>query len=180
MSLKFYVNNFYLRGLAALQNITTATPNGEFHIIFDEAGVARALGFGHLDDLARRLPEGLQGLAIEKVEEHPYEKLIEEYYRGNFAALVRIPRNQPGTDFQKKVWSVLESIPPSETISYKTLAERTGNPAAIRAAGSACGLNRLALLIPCHRVVKSDSRLGSYLYGEEIKRSLLAREGIVV
>lgn len=63
--------------MTKLQNITTITPDGEFHIIFDEAGVARVSGFGRLDDLAKRLPEYLQSLSIEKVEGHPYEKLVQ-------------------------------------------------------------------------------------------------------
>ena len=75
------------------------------------------------------------------------------------------------------IWDVISAVPYGKTISYKTLAKASGNPAAIRAAGTVCGLNRLILLIPCHRVLKSDGSIGSYLYGPKIKESLLRHEG---
>ncbi len=162
--------------MSTLQNITTATPDGDFHIIFDEMGIARASGFGRIEELRKRLPEELRGVTVETVRNHPYEKLVQEYYRGGQTALNAIPRSQDGTDFQKTVWDIIGSIPYGKTISYKELAERSGNPAAVRAAGTICGLNRLILLIPCHRVMKSDGGLGGYLYGKEIKTSLLRHE----
>ena len=74
------------------------------------------------------------------------------------------------------VWQALRRIPAGETRSYAQIAAAAGNPRAVRAAGSANGANHVAVLIPCHRVVRSDGALGGYAYGEGIKRELLRRE----
>jgi methylated-DNA-[protein]-cysteine S-methyltransferase len=101
---------------------------------------------------------------------------VRAYYKGDAAALDAIPRSQDGSDFQKRVWQAIGAIPYGSTLSYKQLAASSGNPAAIRAAGTICGLNRLILLVPCHRILKSDGSIGSYLYGPAIKTSLLRHE----
>lgn len=87
-----------------------------------------------------------------------------------------IPLDVKGTAFQEAVWAQLRAIPPGETRSYAQIAAAAGNPKAVRAAGSANGANNVAVLIPCHRVVRSDGSLGGYAYGLEIKRELLERE----
>ncbi len=92
---------------------------------------------------------------------------------GNFA---HIPLDVQGTAFQEAVWRELRCIPPGETRSYAQIAAAVGKPKAVRATGSANGANNVAVLIPCHRVVRSDGSLGGYAYGLEIKRELLARE----
>jgi AraC family transcriptional regulator of adaptative response/methylated-DNA-[protein]-cysteine methyltransferase len=88
-----------------------------------------------------------------------------------------IPLDVRGTVFQERVWQELRRIPPGETRSYAQLAAAAGHPRAVRAAGSANGANHVAVLIPCHRVVRTDGSLGGYAYGEAIKRELLRREG---
>ena len=163
--------------VATLRAVTTDTPESVFHIIIDESDVARASGFGSLRELTRRLPEELQEITITSVKNHPYEGHLQAYFAGDKTVLDNIPRDQTGTAFQQRVWHTIGSVPYGQTISYKQLAERSGNPAAVRAAGTICGLNRLILLIPCHRVLKSDGGIGNYLYGAEIKTSLLRREG---
>ena len=162
---------------ATLRAVTTNTPEGAFHIIIDEVDVARASGFGGLNELAKRLPEELQGIAITPEKDHPYEAYVRAYFAGDKTALANISCDQTGTEFQQRVWRVIGDIPYGQTISYKQLAESSGNAAAVRAAGTICGLNRLILLIPCHRVLKSDGSVGSYLYGTKIKESLLRHEG---
>ena len=87
-----------------------------------------------------------------------------------------IPLDVRGTAFQEAVWHELRRIPPGETRTYAQIAAAVGRPGAVRAAGSANGANRVAVLIPCHRVVRSDGSLGGYAYGEGIKRELLERE----
>lgn len=89
-----------------------------------------------------------------------------------------IPLDVKGTAFQEAVWRQLRQIPAGETRSYAQLAAAAGNPGAVRAAGSANGANNVAVLIPCHRVIRSDGSLGGYAYGLDIKRKLLAREGV--
>jgi len=87
-----------------------------------------------------------------------------------------LPLDVRGTAFQQAVWRELSRIPPGETLSYAALAARAGKPDAVRAAGSACGANPVALLIPCHRARRTDGTLGGYAYGLPIKRKLLDRE----
>ncbi|MEO6042190.1 MAG: methylated-DNA--[protein]-cysteine S-methyltransferase [Croceibacterium sp.] len=87
-----------------------------------------------------------------------------------------IPLDVQGTAFQQRVWAELRKIPPGETRSYAQIAAAAGNSGAVRAAGSANGANNVAVLIPCHRVIRSDGSLGGYAYGLDIKRELLARE----
>lgn len=87
-----------------------------------------------------------------------------------------LPVDIRGTAFQQSVWQALRAIPPGETRSYAEVAAAVGRPRAVRAAGSACGDNGLAVLIPCHRVLRGDGGLGGYAYGLERKRALLERE----
>jgi len=87
-----------------------------------------------------------------------------------------LPLDVRGTAFQEAVWHELTRIPPGETRSYAQIAAAAGKPKAVRAAGSANGANNVAVLIPCHRVVRSDGSLGGYAYGLERKAKLLAKE----
>jgi len=87
-----------------------------------------------------------------------------------------LPLDVRGTAFQERIWAELRRIPAGETRSYAELAAAAGRPRAVRAAGSANGANSVAVLIPCHRVVRSDGSVGGYAYGSAIKAELLARE----
>ncbi|MEP1423136.1 MAG: bifunctional DNA-binding transcriptional regulator/O6-methylguanine-DNA methyltransferase Ada [Erythrobacter sp.] len=88
-----------------------------------------------------------------------------------------IPLDVKGTAFQQRCWEALRQIPPGETRSYGEQAAMLGNPKASRAVGSANGANKIAVLIPCHRVVPASGGVGGYAYGPEIKAELLKREG---
>jgi len=87
-----------------------------------------------------------------------------------------IPLDVKGTAFQEAVWRELQRIPKGETRTYAQLAAAVGKPKAVRAAGSANGANNVAVLIPCHRVIRTGGGLGGYAYGLEIKRKLLEKE----
>ena len=87
-----------------------------------------------------------------------------------------LPLDVRGTAFQEAVWRELSRIPPGETRTYAQIAAAVGRPGAVRAAGSANGANNVAVLIPCHRVVRSGGALGGYAYGLERKARLLERE----
>ncbi|WP_417621885.1 bifunctional DNA-binding transcriptional regulator/O6-methylguanine-DNA methyltransferase Ada [Parasphingorhabdus sp.] len=87
-----------------------------------------------------------------------------------------IPLDVQGTAFQEAVWQELRKIPEGETRSYADIAAAIGKPRAVRAVGSANGANNVAVLIPCHRVVRSDGTMGGYAYGLEIKERLLEKE----
>ena len=88
-----------------------------------------------------------------------------------------IPLDVPGTDFQWEVWRALQEIPSGATRSYRDIAIAISRPAAARAVARACASNRVALLIPCHRVIRGEGTLGGYRWGLDRKRALLAREG---
>jgi AraC family transcriptional regulator of adaptative response/methylated-DNA-[protein]-cysteine methyltransferase len=81
-----------------------------------------------------------------------------------------------GTAFQKKVWDALMKIPVGETRSYSRIATQLGQPTAARAVASACAHNRVAIVVPCHRVIRGDGSLGGYRWGLPLKRELLQRE----
>jgi AraC family transcriptional regulator of adaptative response/methylated-DNA-[protein]-cysteine methyltransferase len=87
-----------------------------------------------------------------------------------------LPLDVRGTAFQEAVWRELSRIPPGESLSYAALAARAGKPGAARAAGTACGQNRIAVLIPCHRARRGDGSPGGYAYGLHRKAALLERE----
>ncbi|MBN2701411.1 MAG: methylated-DNA--[protein]-cysteine S-methyltransferase [Methylothermaceae bacterium] len=87
-----------------------------------------------------------------------------------------LPLDGGGTVFQRRVWRVLQDIPPGETRTYAEVAERIGAPKAVRAVAQACAANRLAVVIPCHRVARKDGALSGYRWGVARKRALLERE----
>lgn len=90
-----------------------------------------------------------------------------------------LPIDVTGTVLQAKVWSALRRIPPGQTRSYAELAAEIGEPTAVRAVASACGRNRVAMAIPCHRVIRGDGSLAGYAWGLEVKAMLLDAEGSV-
>lgn len=87
-----------------------------------------------------------------------------------------LPLDLQGTAFQERVWQALLQVPAGETISYAELARRIGSPRAVRAVAQACGQNRIAVAVPCHRVVRTDGDISGYRWGVERKRQLLASE----
>ncbi|MFT3689829.1 bifunctional DNA-binding transcriptional regulator/O6-methylguanine-DNA methyltransferase Ada [Paenirhodobacter sp.] len=89
-----------------------------------------------------------------------------------------LPLDIRGTAFQRRVWQALRQIPAGETATYAEIASRIGAPASVRAVAGACAANRIAVAIPCHRVVRSDGGISGYRWGVARKRSLLAREGV--
>jgi AraC family transcriptional regulator of adaptative response/methylated-DNA-[protein]-cysteine methyltransferase len=90
---------------------------------------------------------------------------------------VDVPLDLRATSFQWQVWRALQQIPEGATRSYKAIATELGRPTAARAVARACASNRIAVLIPCHRVVRGDGELGGYRWGIARKAALLAREG---
>ncbi|WP_353192442.1 bifunctional DNA-binding transcriptional regulator/O6-methylguanine-DNA methyltransferase Ada [Pandoraea pnomenusa] len=87
-----------------------------------------------------------------------------------------LPLDVRGTAFQQRVWQALREVPAGETASYAQIAERIGAPRAVRAVAQACASNKLAVAIPCHRIVRNDGALSGYRWGVERKRALLAQE----
>ncbi|MBI5231067.1 MAG: methylated-DNA--[protein]-cysteine S-methyltransferase [Coriobacteriales bacterium] len=87
-----------------------------------------------------------------------------------------VPLDLVGTEFQVRVWEELRRIPRGETATYAEVAARAGRPNAVRAVGNACGRNPASIVVPCHRVVRSDGGLGGFGWGLDRKRALLEAE----
>jgi methylated-DNA-[protein]-cysteine S-methyltransferase len=103
-------------------------------------------------------------------------KAVEAYYDGDLAAPGRVLVRQASGPYRTHAWDVLRTVEPGERLTYSQYAERTGRPAAIRAAAGACAMNAAALFVPCHRILRTDGTLGGFRYGLAIKENLLARE----
>ena len=104
-------------------------------------------------------------------------ELLSQYFDGDISAINGISVRQPGAPFSQAAWKAMRKVKSGKVLSYADLAERAGSPAAVRAAGSACAKNAIALVIPCHRIVKTGGALGNYAYGLSKKEWLLAHEG---
>jgi len=89
----------------------------------------------------------------------------------------KLPLHVRGTAFQEKIWRILRTIPLGETMTYAEVAAKAGRPGAVRAVANACASNKLAVVIPCHRVVRTGGALSGYRWGVERKEALLEREG---
>jgi AraC family transcriptional regulator of adaptative response/methylated-DNA-[protein]-cysteine methyltransferase len=90
-----------------------------------------------------------------------------------------LPLDVRGTAFQQQVWQALRKIPTGSTATYSEIARRIGKPKAVRAVADACASNKIAIAIPCHRVVRTDGSLSGYRWGVERKRELLRREAAI-
>jgi len=104
--------------------------------------------------------------------------MLDRYFNGKSVDFREIPvKIESGTDFQNQVWDVIHQIPYGKVRSYKWIAEQIGRPKAVRAVGNATGSNPITIVIPCHRVVRSNGNLGGYGGGLERKRHFLTLEG---
>ena len=101
---------------------------------------------------------------------------LEAYFRGDLREF-DLPLDIQGTDFQKRVWNQLLTIPYGETRSYTQIAQAIGAPNAVRAVGAANGANPIAIVVPCHRVIGAGGKLVGYGGGLPLKKRLLALEG---
>jgi AraC family transcriptional regulator of adaptative response/methylated-DNA-[protein]-cysteine methyltransferase len=132
-----------------------------------------------LGDDAQRLKRMLaEEFPLGDLEENGLEALkrkVLAFLEGE-ASLARVPLDIRGTVFQRRVWDELRRIPRGETRTYRDIARAIGFPAAVRAVGSACGANPVALVVPCHRALRTDGSLGGYAWGLPRKKKLLALE----
>lgn len=107
------------------------------------------------------------------------QKQLDEYFAGDRTSF-SLPLKYEGTAFQMQVWDALQSIPYGQTRSYGDVAAIIGNPKACRAVGTANRNNRIALFIPCHRVINMSGSLGGFGGRPQLKRALLRHEGIFI
>lgn len=118
-----------------------------------------------------------EGYELEESEERTADvrRQLRDYLSGERRDF-HLPLAMRGTPFQREVWQMLRSIPFGETRTYRQISESISRPRATRAVGAASGANRIAVVIPCHRVVGTDGSLTGYAGGIEIKRWLLRHE----
>lgn len=143
--------------------LLAATDKGICRLSFDEDE----------GELARRFPKAdivAGGAALEQLVKGAIEAIEHP------AQMPDLPLDVAGTAFQQAIWNELRRIPAGETRTYADIAAAVGKPKAVRAAGSANGANNVAVLIPCHRVIRTDGGLGGYAYGVERKEKLLNAE----
>ena len=155
------------------------TPDGIFSLVTSEDALL-ASGWTTADYLLGRL--GIDPSAVETDEPAPGSVMadavsaVTAYYTGDLDAPGQVPVDQPAPPFHHRVHEALHETRPGERLTYSELAALAGNPRVVRAAASACAKNKTALFIPCHRVIRTDGSLGGFLYGLDVKRSLLDRE----
>ncbi|TCV95991.1 AraC family transcriptional regulator of adaptative response/methylated-DNA-[protein]-cysteine methyltransferase [Luteibacter rhizovicinus] len=168
---------------ASIRYTTTDTPLGALLVATTERGIC-AVTLGDDDaTLEKRLADEFPLAARERVDNGREEWLDAVIARvaNELGWSDRKPPELPPLDiaataFQWRVWDALTRIPHGETMSYGKLAAQLGTPKAARAVGRACGSNRLALIVPCHRIVREDGTLGGWRWGVERKDRLLAAE----
>jgi AraC family transcriptional regulator of adaptative response/methylated-DNA-[protein]-cysteine methyltransferase len=152
------------------------SPVGPMLVAATDQGIC-ALRFGERDSLVRDLHAEYSSAIL--TEDSPrvagYARAILDHFEGN-RTLLDLPLDPGGTAFQQRVWAALREIPPGETRSYQEVAAAIGQPSAVRAVAHACATNPVALLVPCHRVLRSDGALGGYRWGLERKQALLTQE----
>jgi O-6-methylguanine DNA methyltransferase len=175
-----------------LIELPVATADGEFIAHYSEKGLA-GLDFPKQPNRRRRGDETLTSPAAGDLVRVSSRRLLQikilRWHRTTTAALKAIlagrepktfpPLDMTGTAFQKSVWRAMQKISLGKTKSYGEIAAAIGNPKAVRAVGGACGANPIPVLVPCHRVLAANKKLGGFSGGLDWKRSLLTREGII-
>lgn len=160
-----------------LSRSSVKTPIGTLFLISHEH-MLLASGFSSFKELTSQLEMSDQERDHKEVKRIPIiSDLIEDYLQGDLKALDGISVRQPGEKFSQSAWKAMRKVAPGKTISYGELAKKAGSPDAVRAAGSACARNLIALVVPCHRIVKTGGALGNYAYGLDAKEWLLRHEG---
>ena len=156
-----------------------ATPFGPILVAADAEGRLCAVEFWNDEDEMRRLLHRHFGAARVVFGKTPasIRQAFERYFAGDRTALKAVAWRTGGTEFQRKVWAALTTIPVGETWSYAQLAAAIGKPKAVRAVGLANGANPIPIVVPCHRVIGANGSLTGFGGGLDRKRWLLRHEG---
>ena len=151
---------------------TMKSPVGELKLVASEKGLVAILWEN--DD-----PKRVRLSPLKEDNNHPVllaaEKQLKEYFAGKLQAF-SLQLDFGGTEFQKKVWNALLTIPFGETRSYGQIAQQIGSPKAVRAVGAANGKNPLSIIAPCHRVIGANGKLTGFAGGLKVKAQLLGIE----
>jgi len=143
----------------------------EVTVIGDTHGIKRI----HLNAENSNKDLSLKGLIRDDSLFIEAKSQIQNYFNGK-SKKFDLKLNPEGTDFQKKVWQALQSIPYGETVTYKDIAIKIGNEKASRAVGMANGKNPIPIIVPCHRVIGSNGKLTGYAFGVPLKNKLILLE----
>ena len=168
---------------ADIRYTTTQTPLGRLLVATTTRGICSVTLGSNDHELEQRLAAEFPLAGKERVDAGREEwldaviaRIASELGWSDAAAPALPPLDVAATAFQWRVWEALTRIPEGSTKSYSELARELGLPGGARAIGNACGNNRLALIVPCHRIVREDGSLGGWRWGVDRKRDLLARE----
>ncbi len=177
---------------APLRRTVVDIVGAPFHAIWSpEDGALRAAGFAtEADPEARSLEARLRAADPAAAERgiadasagaaapaDPVAEALRAYASGEVAAIDALAVRQAETPFRGDVWRALRGVRSGRAVTYTELAALAGRPSAVRAAASGCANNLVALVVPCHRIVRTDGGLGGYLFGVALKERLLRHEG---
>jgi methylated-DNA-[protein]-cysteine S-methyltransferase len=166
-----------------LHTTTVPTPVGPFTLLVDDGAVCAAGFTGRPETLQRRLDPRRRAAGLRPAADpDALAGRLGAYLAGEVGALDGVVVVQPGDPAQQAAWAALRTVPAGQTISYRQLGAMAGledpasDPLGARAAGAACAGNHVAVIVPCHRVVRADGRLGGYGWGVPRKSWLLGHE----
>jgi methylated-DNA-[protein]-cysteine S-methyltransferase len=156
---------------------TLDTPIGPFTAVVDGTGAVLASGWtSSLDDLLPLIHASLRPSSVAEGDLGAVGDAVTRYHAGDLSAIDDVPVRQRSGEFLQHAWDVLRTVPAGAPLTYTEYAAKSGRPAAVRAAASACARNAAALFVPCHRVLRTDGTLGGFRWGVEVKRQLLEHE----
>lgn len=154
------------------------SPLGEIVLAVDGGELCYADFAGNDARMQKLLRAHYQNFTLRAANLPEWRARMRRYFGGDFGAFDGVQLRLGGTEFQRRVWRALQNIPPGKSISYRELAARIGKPKAARAVGSANARNPVAIVIPCHRVIRADGGIGGYAgdsgnAGETSRKTLL-------
>jgi methylated-DNA-[protein]-cysteine S-methyltransferase len=168
-----------------LHTTTLTTPAGPFTVLVDGGGVCAAGFTSRAETLQRRLDRQRRAASLRRATDPDgVSSRLLAYLGGELGVLDEIAVAQPGDPSRQAAWQALRSVPAGQTISYRQLGARADladpatDPLGAQAAGAACARNNVAVIVPCHRVLRADGRLGGYLWGTARKSWLLDHESV--
>ena len=156
---------------------TLDTRFGPFTAVVDHTGAVLSSGWtASLDDLLPLIHAALRPSSVAEGDLGAIGHAITRYHDGDLSAIDDVPVRQRSGEFLEHAWDVLRTVPAGAPVTYTEYAARSGRPAAVRAAASACARNAAALFVPCHRVLRLDGSLGGFRWGVDVKQRLLEHE----
>ena len=158
---------------------TWSTPDGPFTVLTDATHVLASGWTENVEELLGLIHPSLQGrLETDNDAEilQQAHEAVRRYYDGDLTEIAEVPVRQRSGPFRQAAWEALRAVEAGCPLTYAEYAVQAGSPGAVRAAAGACAQNAAALFVPCHRVIRTDGRLGGFRYGLALKQSLLTRE----